>query len=387
MQMPTFAADIRQWQTVQEFANYLSAYNPAIASWANGVIIHHTYIPTQAAWHGMTSMSGLKNFYISKQWSAGPHLFVVANSSNPANDGIWQLTPLNMQGVHAGTCNTHTWGIEVVGDYNTNPWDAQTRALVVGAAATLLQWRSITVSATSVKGHRDCNSPKSCPGTAINLHDVRQWITDYLTAPTPGIPITTQSAIIASPRCTIEQAATYIRNRSPQPIYTTYDITVNILPWYWQYCVQTGVDPCIAVAQLIHETANLSSWWSDRPRRNPASIGVTGEKKSSAPPPDESHQWAWHVTDKKWHKGISFAGWGVSAKAHVGRLCAYATAPATRTAAQTTLVDAALAYRSLPANFHGVASTLAGLNGRWSTSTSYADKVTQIANALVATQV
>jgi alpha-ketoglutarate-dependent taurine dioxygenase len=114
---------------------------------------------------------------------------------------------------------------------------------------------------------------------------------------------------------------------------------------------------------------------------------VTGEKKSSAPPPDESHQWAWHVTDKKWHKGISFAGWGVSAKAHVGRLCAYATAPATRTAAQTTLVDAALAYRSLPANFHGVASTLAGLNGRWSTSTSYADKVTQIANALVATQV
>lgn len=58
--MPTFAADIRQWKTVQEFANHLSAYNPAIASWADGVIVHHTYISTQASWNGRISMEGLK---------------------------------------------------------------------------------------------------------------------------------------------------------------------------------------------------------------------------------------------------------------------------------------------------------------------------------------
>lgn len=386
--MPNFAADIRQWKTVQEFASHLSAYNPAIASWANGVVIHHTYIPKQGSWHGQTSMVGLKNFYVGKQWSAGPHLFIVANSPNPANDGIWQLTPLNMQGVHAGVCNAHTWGIEVVGDYNVNPWDAQTRDLVVGAAAELLKWRSIAVSPTSVKGHRDCNSPKTCPGTAINLNDVRQWITTYLAPPAPNPLISKQSAIIASPRCTVAQAAAYILNRNPKPLYTSYDISVNILPWYWQYCTQTGVDPCITVAQMIHETANMSSWWSDRPRRNPAGIGVTGEKKSSAPPPDESHQWAWHATEQKWHKGISFSSWNLSATAQVGRLCAYATVPATRTAAQTALVDAALAYRSLPANFHGVAPTLEGLNGRWAyPGTTYADKIAQIANAIVATQV
>jgi hypothetical protein len=387
MPMPTFAADIRQWKTVQEFANHLSAYNPAIAPWANGVVVHHTYIPTQASWNGRTSMDGLKSFYISKQWTAGPHLFIVANSANPNNDGIWQLTPLNMQGVHAGTCNAHTWGIEVVGDYNTNPWDAQTRDLVVGAAAELLKWRSITVSPTTVKGHRDCNSPKTCPGTAINLNDVRQWITTYLTPPAPNPLISKQSAIIAPPRCTIEQAAAYIRNRTPQPLYTSYDITVNILPWYWQHGAQTGVDPCIAVAQMIHETANMSSWWSDRPRRNPAGIGVTGEKRSSTPPADESHQWAWHATEQKWHKGLSFPSWIESAKAQVGRLCAYATLPANRSASQTALVNAAMAYRSLPAAFHGVAPTLEGLNGRWSASTTYADKIAQIANAMVATQV
>lgn len=386
--MPNFAADIRQWKTVQEFSSYLTAYNPAIAPWANGVVIHHTYMPVQAQWHGQGTLVGIKNFYIGKQWTAGPHLFIVANSPDALNDGIWQMTPLHMPGIHAGVCNAHTWGIEVVGDYNATPWDTQTRELVVGAAAELLKWRNITVSPMTVKGHRDCNSPKTCPGTAINLDDVRQWITAYLTPPAPIPPITKQSAIMAAPRCTAAQAATYIRNRSPQPLYTSYDITVNILPWYWQYCTQTGVDPCIAVAQMIHETANMSSWWCNRPRRNPAGIGVTGEKRINPPPVDESHQWTWHDTDQKWYKGISFANWIESATAHVGRLCAYATVPATRTAAQQTLISAALAYRTLPANFHGVAPTLEGLNGRWaSPGTTYADKIAQIANAMVATPV
>jgi hypothetical protein len=330
-------------------------------------------------------MVGLKNFYIGKQWSAGPHLFIVANAPNPVHDGIWQLTPLNVPGIHATVCNPNTWGIEVVGDFDQSPWDAQTRELVVGAVAELLKWRSIAVNPTTVKGHRDCNSPKTCPGTAINLNDVRQWITSYLTAPAPGTAITKQAAIMASPRCTIEQAANYILNRTPKPLYTSYDILVNILPWYWQFCEQTGVDPCIAVAQMIHETGNISSWWSDRPRRNPAGIGVTGEKKSSAPAPEEAHLWARNMTDQKWHKGVSFPNWMESAKAQVGRLCAYATAPATRTAPQQTMVDVAMTYRSLPANFHGIAPTLEGLNGRWAyPGTTYANKIAEIANAIIA---
>jgi hypothetical protein len=384
--MPDFAIDIRQWKTVQEFASHLSNYSPAIASWATGVVVHHTYRPLPSQWNGRVTLGGLKNFYVGKGWSAGPHLFIVANSPNPAHDGIWQLTPLNLPGVHATVCNPRTWGIEVVGDFDVSPWDAQTRELVVGAMAELLKWRNLAVDTSTVIGHRDCNSPKTCPGKAIDLNNVRQWVTDYLTEQAGGAKVTKQSPIIASPRCTMEQAAQYILNRTPKPIYTSYDITVNILPWYWQYGEQTGVDPCVAVAQMIHETGNMSSWWSDRPRRNPAGVGVTGEKRSNPPPPEEAHLWAWNDTQQKWQKGISFASWEESTKAQIGRLCAYATDPAVRTPQQQALVDAALQYRSLPANFHGIAPTLEGLNGRWAyPGTTYANKIAEIANAMLAT--
>ena len=70
--------------------------------------------------------------------------------------------------------------------------------------------------------------------------------------------------------------------------------------------------------------------------------------------------------------------------AQMGRLCAYATVPSGRSASQTALVNAAMAYRSLPATFHGSAQTLEGLNGRWSVITTYADKVDQIAHKIMA---
>ena len=383
----SFACDIRQWKTVEEFAAHLKSYNSDIASWAKGAIVHHTYRPLQSQWRGKTTMQGLKNFYIQKGWDAGPHLFIAANSPNPADDGIWQLTPLNVVGIHAGICNSNNWGIEVVGDYDKEIWSNETKNFAVGAIGELFKWRELSVTPNSVKGHRDCNSPKTCPGKAIDMNNVRQWINNYVADVPESIIVTKESTIMNAPRCTVEQASRYILSRQPKPAYTSGDITLTMLPGYWNICEKSGLDPCITIAQLIHETGNLSSWWCQRPRRNPAGIGVTGESRTDQPHPEDINKWAWNDQSQRWQKGISFPNWAESAIAHTGRLVAYATKFADRNEVQKKLVIQALSYRTLPDHLHGVAPTLSGLNGTWAyPGTTYANKIAEIANAIIETK-
>ena len=380
----TFASDIRQWKTIEEFAKHLSLHDPAICNWVNGAIVHHTYRPLQSQWRGKATMEGLKQFYIDKGWTAGPHLFLAENSPNPEDNGIWQLTPLNIPGIHANACNPTTWGIEVVGDYDAQPWDDNTKRLTVGSIGELFKWRVLTVNNKSIRPHKECNPTKSCPGNAINMNDVRSWITAYMAQ----IPVTNvvnpQSSILSNARCTQNQASKYILNRAPKPIYTSGDINISILPVYWNLCNLVNVDFSIAIAQMIHETGNLSSWWCNRPRRNPAGIGVTGESRTDAPPPEDVNKWAWNDTNMRWQKGVLFNNWNASAIAHIGRLVAYATKPSERNEHQSKLVSQALSYRTLPIELHGSAPTLEGLNGKWAyPGTMYAQKISEIANQII----
>jgi hypothetical protein len=157
-----------------------------------------------------------------------------------------------------------------------------------------------------------------------------------------------------------EQCTHYLLSR-PHGEYTAGDIERVIVPAYFWVCASAGVDPLLAIAQMIHETGNLTSYWSQRPRRNPAGIGVTGEPG----------------------KGLSFASWDKDAiPAHVGRLLAYALEPRAANAAQAALIARALGYRPLPAAYRGVAPTLRGLNGRWAVGARYADAIARVANAI-----
>lgn len=381
----SFAIDIRQWKTVAEFKAHLAAHDPAICNWVQGLVVHHTWRPTQSQWRGRASVEGLKTFYENQNppWDSGPHLFIATGSPNPADDGIWQMTPLNMQGTHARQCNPTTWGMEVVGDYMEQPWSTATRNLAVGAVSSLFQWRGLTVTEQSLKGHRDCNKT-SCPGDAINLDDVRRWVSEAMGTPAPTPLMTPTSPILAPARVSQDKATRYILNRKPTPEYNAHDLSVWIIPAYFALGQQTGVDPCFALAQAIHETANFSSWWAQRPRRNPAGIGVTGEARNDQPVPEEVNAWAYSTADVRWLKGLSFPSWQVSALAHMGRLCAYATKPADRNAQQQAIIQQALMFRPLPAHLHGVAPTCEGLNGRWAyPGRTYAQQIVKIANAMI----
>jgi len=70
----SFLLDIRHWRTLTDFEHHLSGYDPQIAPWANGVTLHHTYIPRVNQWQGEVSMRGMVTFYKDKGWTAGPHL-------------------------------------------------------------------------------------------------------------------------------------------------------------------------------------------------------------------------------------------------------------------------------------------------------------------------
>ena len=134
--------------------------------------MHHTWKPTQADWRGRRSMDALARFYrVTKQWPSGPHLFL-------APDGIWAGTPLAVPGTHAGVCNKHMIGLEIVGDFDHAPWDIGLRERVAALIVLLLHWMGRDERA--VKGHRECLKNKSCPGAAIHMDDVRALIRERL---------------------------------------------------------------------------------------------------------------------------------------------------------------------------------------------------------------
>ena len=168
-----FAIDKRQWTDVEQFRQHLAAHDPAIAPWATGIVLHHTWSPTLSSWRGSATIDGMRRYYEKQGWDAGPHLYIAVGSPNPANDGIWQMTPLNMQGIHATTANRWAWGIEVVGNYDITPWSPATRAMVQGAVLALCAWRGITISRQTLIGHREVPSPKTCPGKMVDMNEVR----------------------------------------------------------------------------------------------------------------------------------------------------------------------------------------------------------------------
>jgi hypothetical protein len=195
-----------------------------------------------------------------------------------------------------------------------------------------------------------------------------------------SLPITADSPLFAPPRASLAQAVDYIVERGSS--YPPSDVAI-IAGYYWDIAPAVGLDPLLAMAQNIHETDFLRSWWAQRPRRNGAGYGVTGETRTTPPPPGQAHEWAWDEERQIWRKGLSFATWEESVRAHLGRLLAYALPEGAANEAQQSLIDYALALRPLPASYRGAALTLRGLNGRWAyPGETYADKIAYFANAI-----
>jgi Mannosyl-glycoprotein endo-beta-N-acetylglucosaminidase len=130
---------------------------------------------------------------------------------------------------------------------------------------------------------------------------------------------------------------------------------------YWETGRVSGIDPLLACAQMIVETGHLTSHWSQRPRRNPAGIGVTGEPNT----------------------GVSFPSWALAIRAHVGRLLAYSLPYGAGTDGQHNLVEEALSWRPLAPINWGQGADVESLARYWAADPDYADKLVAMANRLI----
>lgn len=200
---------------------------------------------------------------------------------------------------------------------------------------------------------------------------------------------TEESSIIGLPNASVEQAIAYMLAR-PHGEYSDNDISTVIVPGYFALCFEIGLDPILAIAQMIHETGNLTSFWAARPQRNPAGIGVNGKRQPEQP--QDTSQWSFNSQRQLWERGCSFASWQHDAiPAHVGRLAAYALGEQTCTISQQLMIQRALAYRSLPTTLRGTAPILKALGkahnptgiGWASPGTDYGAKVAAIAQRIV----
>lgn len=385
--MSSFAADIRHWPTLAEFEAHLAAHDPAIATWCDQVVYHHTYRPLRHQWHGRRTMDGLITYYRDTQgWPSGPHLFI-------APDGIWQLTPLNLPGTHAMAGNSRSWGIEVVGDYDIEEWPKPIAELALGAGAALLRWRGLPATRETVSPHSAYNPKKTCPGKEIDLDWVRRELARRLTPPSPVIDVTlgdytADSAILGAPRGDAARWVAVLSMRSTVAGYTPESVA-TIVGEYEQLGGLLGVDWFLALAQVAHETGRLTSWWCARPRRNPAGLGVTGTVKQTVRRPGLARAWA--PDGELWREGLSFQAWRDadakdgegSISHHLGRLLAYALPAGGGSELQQRYINRALALRPLAPTLRGIAPTLRDLNGRWAyPGKTYAQMLARTANTV-----
>jgi Mannosyl-glycoprotein endo-beta-N-acetylglucosaminidase len=164
------------------------------------------------------------------------------------------------------------------------------------------------------------------------------------------------STIFGTPPVDVNRVAAFMLGR-PCGEYTEKDIRSVIVPAYFRICGEVGVNPLIAIAQMIHETGNLTSFWAARPRRNPAGIGVTGQQRPDQPP--DTTSWAFDPASSQWRFGVSFATWEQDAiPAQIGRLLAYSLPKGNETPTQAALIAQALRYRALPDTMRGSAHSL-----------------------------
>lgn len=171
-------------------------------------------------------------------------------------------------------------------------------------------------------------------------------------------PVTARTTLLAAPRATRAQLERHMLARAHGD-YTEANVR-GILGRYMREAQAVGLDPLLVVSQMVLETGNLTSHWSQVPRRNPAGIGVTGEPGA----------------------GISFPSWKKAVRAHVGRLLAYAIPLGDEDAGQKKLIEEALEWRPLPNTHRGVAPTIKGLAGTWAADPKYAGKIVRIANEI-----
>lgn len=234
----------------------------------------------------------------------------------------------------------------------------------------LVEWSRAHPDARLVL-HREVDTQGKTDPAGLDWPTIYAAMAPWLAAPTaPARTVyTADSRIIAPPGLSRVALAAAMVARCGRSPYEPAQIAGLAYALY-DYGVVCGIDPAPAAAQCCHETANLTSPRSQPPQHNTAGIGATNDGAA----------------------GLFFPSLEASARAQLGRLVAYATAPDARTSAQQDIAAIGLAARPLPLKCQGSAPTLRLLGadpnavdgcGWASPGTAYGEALARVANALV----
>jgi hypothetical protein len=181
-------------------------------------------------------------------------------------------------------------------------------------------------------------------------------------APQEPTRLTTRSPLLAAPRATKARVARYVVGRPHFP--RTYEEARLIAELYHEIASSGGLDPVLVTAQMVLETGNLRSRWSQPPHRNMAGIGVTSDEMD----PDDVPK---------------FRTWKAAVTGHVGRLLAYAIPLGEENATQRKLIEKALEARPLDDSKRGIARSPRGLTGTWAADPDYATSIVSVAGEIL----
>lgn len=269
-----------------------------------------------------------------------------------------------------GSLNATSIGYELVNrnDRAQAPTPEQV-AVLVQLLVRDAQRYGIPLDRQHVVGHYEVSPGRKTDPDTLDLNAVvaaAQRASGTHPAPTPPTSVPpdlsaeTFPVLGAESLITPAQAIAYLTApaRLARGGYTAADIRTAIIPRYGEVCREAGVRFDVAVAQMVHETGALSSFWCRRPRRNPAGIGVTGQSSASRPPVADGDDWAYNPDRRRWEMGLSFPSWDASIAAQVWRLRGYATPLTQLSPDQRLALFAACAGRQLPTAAFGSAPML-----------------------------
>lgn len=186
----------KSFKTAADFSAYVDTVQFGL--WRpRFVVVHNTSAPdlkTYANWqtrpHPVTDeqwMLNLQGYYRDQQhWSAGPHLFVTPKA-------ICVFTPLNGPGVHTPSWNSISWGVETVGEFETDPFDGTVHDKLVSSLGILhaksgLQVLPYQLGVRGLHFHKEDahTTHKSCPGRHMDKAKLVADVQSYITAQSGG---------------------------------------------------------------------------------------------------------------------------------------------------------------------------------------------------------
>ncbi len=272
-------------------------------------------------------------------------------------------------------CNSCSIGIELEHLNEPNYTEPQLNNAAELVAQLIQQY---DISPAEVVSHASIALPKGRKIDPVNFDWGDFWTRILSYMPKSVTQYSAQSTIMAEPAIDSDKFIDYLVSKHKFTQYTEADVRL-ILGYYVKYCKALGIDYVLAITQMIYETGWLESWWSARPRRNPAGIGVSG--KTVKKDPNDTTWWA--QDGAVWHKGRSYKSWDLAVQEHLARLLLYAKTDAELTPAQLAFT-AILPDKAKLAKIRGKGAQWGGLNGTWAVpGHGYAEKLALIANGFV----